>query len=334
VDLHAHVYVHDRPGPLFPDDTALLAGTTTVVDAGSSGWRTFDDFKKRIIDKAQTRVLASLNIVGTGITGTDAENDTSDMDPQKTAEKIRQYPDIIVGIKTAHYLRPGWTAIQRAVEAGRLSGRPVMVDDKIFTNSGRDTRAKLLDYLRPGDMHTHMYNDRQITLIDRFTGKVEPYMWEARRRGVLFDLGHGAGSFLWPVAAAAMAQGFPPDSISTDLHAANVLLIQPDMTNCISKLLSLGMTLQDAIRRSTMNPARQIHRFPELGTLGVGRTADIAVFQLETGVFAYKDAWEMKRMGTKKLECVLTVRGGKVVYDVNGLSFPEWDKAGDYGVIQ
>ncbi len=333
IDLHAHVYVKDGSGSLFPDDTALPAGTTTVVDAGSSGWRTFEDFKSRIIDHSQTRVLVFVNIVGLGITGTDAENNTEEMDPAATAAKIKQYPEIIVGVKTAHFLRPGWAAIKRAVEAGRLSGTPILVDDKILTDSERSTREKILDALRPGDMHTHMYNDRQIELVDRFTGKVQPYMWEARRRGVLFDLGHGAGSFLWPVATRAMAQGFAPDSISTDLHAANVLLIQPDMANCISKLINLGMTLPDAILRSTLNPARAIHRFPELGTLGVGRTADVAVFDLQTGVFAYKDAWEKKRMGAKKLQCVLTVRDGKVVYDENGLSFPEWDKAGDYNVI-
>ena len=229
-----------------------------------------------------------------------------------------------MGIKTAHFGLPGWDAIKRAVEAGRLSGRPVIVDDKIFTNSGRTTREKLLDQLRPGDLHTHTYNDRQLELIDRFTGKVQPYMWEARRRGVLFDLGHGAGSFLWPVATQAMKQGFPPDTISTDLHAGSVLIPQSDMPNCISKLMNLGMGLQDAIRRSTVNPAQAIRRFPELGTLGEGRVADVAVFELQTGVFAFKDSWGHKLLGTKKLECVLTVRDGKIVYDLNGLSFPLW----------
>ncbi|MBI3697238.1 MAG: amidohydrolase/deacetylase family metallohydrolase [Acidobacteria bacterium] len=333
IDLHAHVYVKGGSGSLFPDDTALLAGTTTVVDAGTSGWRTFEDFKSKIIDKSRTRVLVFLNIVGGGITGDDAENNTEDMDPAATAAKIKQYPNLLVGIKTAHFMRPGWTAIRRAEEAGRLSGTPIIVDDRILTGTERNTREKVLDVLRPGDMHTHTYNDRQLELVNRFTGKVQPYMLEARRRGVLFDLGHGAGSFLWPVATQAMAQGFPPDSISTDLHAANILIIQPDMANCMSKLINLGMSLQDAVLRATVHPARQIHRFPELGTLGVGQTADIAVFDLQTGVFAFKDAWSKKYMGTKKLECVLTVRDGKVVYDQNGLGFPEWDKAGEYGVI-
>jgi dihydroorotase len=171
-------------------------------------------------------------------------------------------------------------------------------------------------------------------LIDRFTGKVQPYAREARERGVLFDMGHGAGSFLWPVASRAMAQGFPPDSISTDLHAESILSVQSDMPNCISKMMTLGMGLQEAILRSTVNPARAIHRYPEVGTLSVGSSADVAVFNLETGVFAFMDAWHTKRLGTKRLKCVFTVRDGRIVYDLNGLAFPLWTTAGEYKVIE
>jgi dihydroorotase len=173
-----------------------------------------------------------------------------------------------------------------------------MVDDRILTDSGRTTDEKL-KIMRPGDLHTHLYNDRQLEVLGRFSGKLQPSMVEARKRGVLFDLGHGSGSFLWPVAVHAMEQGFPPDTISTDLHAESIMIPQADMTYCISKLMTLGMKLQDAIARSTINPARAIKRFPELGTLGEGREADIAVFELKTGVFAFKDAgakncWERR----------------------------------------
>jgi dihydroorotase len=330
VDLHAHVYGYE--GSLLPDDTALIAGTTTVVDAGGSGWRTFDDFRQTVITHSRTRVLAFLNIVGHGMQS-EFESDPNDMDSEATARKIAQNRDVIVGIKTAHVGGVGWTAIQRAVQAGRLSNTPVMVDDKIFTNSGRTSREKLLDQLRPGDMHTHTFNDRQLEVIDRFTGKVQPYIWEARRRGVLFDLGHGAGSFLWPVASRAMAQGFLPDTISTDLHAESILIAQSDMPNCISKMMLLGMSLPDAVLRSTVNPAKNIHRFPELGTLNEGAVADVAVFALRSGVFAFKDSWHVKRLGTKRLECVLTVRDGKLVFDRDGLGFPLWSTAGAYEVI-
>jgi len=331
IDLHAHVTGYGNS--LFPDDTALVTGVTTVVDAGGAGWRTFDDFKTRIIDQSQTRVLAFLNIVGRGMGGAEVESNVEDMDPRATAEKIRQHPSLIVGIKTAHFALTGWTAIDRAVEAGRLSGTPVIVDDRILTNTGRTTREKLLDRLRPGDLHTHTYNDRQLELIDRFTGRVQEYAREARRRGVLFDLGHGGGSFLWPVATRAMAQGFPPDTISTDLHGSSILIPQSDMPNCMSKLMTLGMSLEDAVARSTVNPARAIRRFPELGTLGAGQVADIAVLALREGVFAFKDSWGKKLLGNRKLECVLTVRAGRIVYDEDGLSRPLWSTMGDYQVI-
>jgi dihydroorotase len=319
IDLHAHVYGY--PESISPDDTALPAGTTTVVDAGGSGWRTFDKFRRTVIAGSKTRVLALINIVGAGMVGAAAESNVEDMDPVRTGAAIRANRDRIVGVKTAHFAGTGWVAIDRAVAAAREGGVPVMVDDKILTNAGRTTREKLLDHLRPGDLHTHMYNDRQLEVVDRFTGKLQPWMQEARRRGVLFDLGHGAGSFLWPVAASAMKQGFAPDTISTDLHGSSILGPQSDMPNCMSKLMLLGMTLPDAIRRATVSPAQAIGRLPEIGTLGTGREADIAVLRLESGVFALKDAWGAKRLATRRLRADMTIRAGEIVYDADGRAF-------------
>jgi dihydroorotase len=313
IDLHAHVFGYE--GSLSPDETALPAGTTTIVDAGGSGWRTFDEFRRTVIARSKTRVLALLNIVGKGMIGEPYESDISDMDPARTAETIVRNKDTIVGIKTAHFAKPGWTAIDRAVDAGRRANVPVMVDDKIFTNSGRTTKEELLDHLRPGDIHTHMYNDRQIELIDRFTGKVQPWMAEARRRGVLFDVGHGGGSFLWPVAERAVGGGFLPDTISTDLHKGSLRIQQSDMPNVMSKMMLLGMSFPEVLVRSTVHPAKEVGRYPELGTLGIGKVADIAVLAKRTGVFAFTDSWPAKRLGTRRLECVLTVRDGKVVYE-------------------
>jgi dihydroorotase len=182
----------------------------------------------------------------------------------------------------------------------------------------------VLDILRPGDIHTHLYNDMHLELLDRFTGKLQPYMAEARSRGVLFDMGHGGAGFLWPVAARAMRQGFAPDTISTDLHPNSIMMPQVSMANCMSKLMALGMSLQDAVLRATANPARAINRFPELGTLGEGRIADVAVFELRSGVFALIDSSRKKMLATRKLEPVLTVRNGKIVADVKGLSFALW----------
>lgn len=328
IDLHAHVYGYG--GSIFPDDTALFAGTTTVVDCGGAGWRTFDEFKETVIDKVKTRVLSFINIVGHGMIGERYESDVSDMDSEKTAAKMAQYPEVIVGIKTAHFSGKGWPAIDAAIKAGEISGKPVIIDDKIFTNTDRTSKEKLLEKMRPGDLHTHTFNDRQIEIIDRFTGKVQPYVWEARKRGVLFDLGHGGGSFMWPVAAKATAQGFYPDTISTDLHTSSIMGPKSDMANCITKMMALGMKLTDAIERSTVAPAKAIHKFPELGTLSEGKEADIAIFRIEKGVFALMDAWTKKKLATEQLNAILTVRAGKIVVDVEGLGFPEWQEAGDY----
>jgi dihydroorotase len=320
VDLHAHVFGYE--GSLTPDDTALPAGTTTIVDAGGSGWRTFDEFRRTVIAHSATRVLALLNIVGAGMVGEPYESNVDDMDPAATSAMILKNRDVIVGIKTAHFAKPGWSAIDRAVEAGRRANVPVMVDDKIFTDSQRTTEEELLKHLRPGDIHTHMYNDRQLELIDRFTGKVQPWMIEARKRGVLFDVGHGGGSFLWPVATKAIQQGFLPDTISTDLHSSSILMQQSDMPNVMSKMMLLGMSLEDVILRSTVNPAREIGKYPEIGTLGAGKIADIAVLENQNGVFAFKDAWPAKKLGAHRLDCVLTIRDGKIVYDRDGRTFP------------
>jgi dihydroorotase len=330
VDIHSHQYGYS--GALFPDDVALPAGTTTVVDAGGPGWRNFEDYREKILRRAKTRVLTFINIVGLGMGGN--ESDVEDMDPQATARKILEYPDLIVGVKNAHFGGHGFISVERAVEAGRLSNRPVILDNNILSWTGRDTRTKLLEKMRPGDLHTHFYNDRHVEVLDRRTGKIQPFMHEARKRGVLFDLGHGGGSFLWPVADRAMRQGFPPDTISTDIHATSILATQSDMPNCMSKMLTLGMELKEVVYRSTVTPARAISRFTDIGTLGEGKEADVAVLDLEDGVFAYHDAWEMKRLGTRRLANVLTVRAGEIVYDRDARAFADWSGGGSVDIAR
>jgi dihydroorotase len=320
VDIHSHQYGYS--GALFPDDVALPAGTTTVVDAGGPGWKNFEDYREKILRRARTRVLTFINIVGLGMGGN--ESDVADMDPQATAKKILEYPDLIVGIKNAHFGGQGFVSVERAVEAGRLTNRPVILDNNILSWTGRDTRTKVLEKMRPGDLHTHFYNDRHVEILDRQTGKIQPFMYEARKRGVLFDLGHGGGSFLWTVADRAMRLGFPPDIISTDIHASSIMTTQSDMPNCMSKMLALGMELKEIVYRSTVTPARAIKRFPDIGTLGEGKEADVAVLEIEEGVFAYHDAWEKKRMATQRIANLLTIRAGEIVYDRDGRTFADW----------
>ena len=343
IDIHVHVYPHRGPnGPtwqwsIIPDAHSFRVGVTTLVDAGTAGADHFDDFRTKWIDRSQTRVLAWLNIAA-GSMG-DAEQDPRQFDVQRAAHTLAAHSDVLVGIKTAHYwtrdpwddLHTPWASVDAAVEAGERSGRPIMVDFWPRPPE-RSYPDLILKHMRPGDVHTHVFAQQFPILTP--DGGVYDYLWQARDRGVLFDLGHGGASFWFRNAVPAIEHGFPPDSISTDLHAQSILSVQSDMPNCISKMMTLGMGLQEAILRSTVNPARAIKRYPELGTLGVGSNADLAILNLESGVFAFTDAWRKKRLATKRLECVFTIRDGKIVFDMNGLAFPLWNTAGDYGVIQ
>lgn len=329
VDIHVHVYAgtglrgaYCGDLSVYPDGHTFRSGVTTVVDAGSAGWRNFPDFKDRVIDRARTRVLAMLNIVGRGMGGGKIEQDTSDMDPKATAEMARRFKDLVVGIKTAHYAAPDWTAVDRAVEAGRLADLPVMVDFGSFRPE-RPFQKLVLEKLRPGDLYTHTYL-AAVPMLDE-DGEVLPYLFGARKRGVIFDLGHGGGSFVFRQAAPALRQGFPPDTISTDLHVGSMNAGMKDMLNVMSKMLNLGMPLEEVILRSTWRPAEVIRR-PELGHLTPGAPADIAVLSLRKGNFGFVDVYGGRLRGTQKLEAELTILEGKVVWDLNGLTREDWNR--------
>jgi len=327
VDIHVHVFAgtgergsYAGDNSLYPDGFTLRAGVTTIADAGSSGWRSFEDFKQRIIDRSRTRVLALLNIVGYGMRGEKFEQNLSDMEAKPTADMALRYKGLIVGIKTAHYAGPEWTPVERAVEAGTQANIPVMVD--FGTNHAERPLAELVTRkLRPGDIYTHAFSGLRNELDE--SGRVNPGMWEGRKRGVIFDVGHGGGSFAWRIAVPALKEGFLPDSISTDLHIGSMNSGMKDMLNVMDKFLAMGMPLDDVIGRSTWNPAREI-RHEELGHLSVGAPADIAVLRLETGTFGFVDMYGARLRGTQKLTCELTLRDGKVVYDLNGMTRPDW----------
>lgn len=327
VDIHVHVFAgtgerasYAGDNSVYPDGFTFRVGVTTVADAGCSGWRNFDDFKQRIIDRSQTRVLAFLNIVGHGMRGPNFENDVTDMEAAPAAEMAKRYPGLIVGFKSAHYAGLGWTSVEHAVAAGAMAGIPVMVDFGP-DHPERPLYDLLTSKLRPGDIYTHCYSGLRHELDD--SGKVNPGMTEGRRRGVIFDVGHGGGSFAWRIAVPAIRQGFLPDSISTDLHIGSMNSGMKDMLNVMSKFLALGLSLEDVILRSTWNPAREIHH-QELGNLSVGSPADIVVLRRETGSFGFTDIYGARLDGNQKLTCELTVHNGKVVYDLNGISRPEW----------
>jgi len=333
IDMHVHVfygtdmdsYIANGPTSVAPDGFTFRAGVTTVVDAGSSGWRNFPLFKKQTIDVAQTRVLALLNVAGTGMFSRFQEQDVQDMNPVMIAHMITKlYPEILVGIKAAHYWGD-FSQVDKAVEAGKLAQVPVMVDfgEHQPPNSIEDLFFK---HLRPGDIFTHTYsygpNNRE-TVVDE-NGKVKPFIFEAQKRGIVFDVGHGGGAFQWRQAVPAMQQKFYPNTISTDLHTQSMNGGMKDMLNVVSKFLAMGMPIQDAILRSTWNPAQVIGR-KDLGHLTVGSEADVAVFSLRPGNYGFLDVRGVKYPAKQRLEAELTMRAGKVVWDLNGIAAPTYD---------
>ena len=318
VDLHAHFYGYSAS--ILPDAHCLPEGTTTAVDAGGSGHLTFDDFNEQIIAPAITNVFALLNIAGEGMVG-EPEQDLDGMDSELTALKIAQRPDLIVGVKVAHYMGPGWEPLDRGIQAAEENGVFVMVDQSpIHTRPMNDM---ILEHLRPGDMVTHCYAlSKPMTDIH---DKVKPHFIEARERGVQFDVGHGAGSFSFRIAKAAIEQGFLPDTISTDMHRASILANQATMPETMSKLLAIGMELPEIIRRSTWEPAQAIGH-PELGNLGQTVPADIAVLNITEGEFGLVDNGTDNRVykSDKRIVCEMTIKNGQVVWDKNGRSRDDW----------
>jgi dihydroorotase len=336
LDIHTHVYpFHPTPKSyiegLNPDAHLFPAGVTTTVDAGTAGWKHFLDFKENTIDRSRVRILAFLNIACKGMVDAESEQTVNDLNSEIAASLAQAFPEIIVGIKTAHYWTRlpwdadhlPWTSVERAVEAGQMCGKPVMVDfwprppDRPYPDL-------LLRKLRPGDIHTHVFA-QQFPILST-AGKVNDFLFEARQKGIIFDLGHGAASFWFRNAVPAWRDGFPPDTISTDLHMGNINGPVVSMLNTMSKYLSMGMPLFEVIQRSTDLPAQVIRR-PDLGTLNIGAEADVAVFKRLQGSFGFADCGRTRMTGNQKLECLLTIRAGQIVYDPTGLSMPDWEDA-------
>ncbi len=323
IDIHTHVFVGSKPATfadgfssLSPDDFTFRSGVTTVVDAGTSGWRNFPVFKEQVIDQSKTRVLAFLNIAGSGMSGSPSEEDVNDMDSRMTSLTVKKYPDIIVGVQIGHYAGNEWTPFERALEAGRLSNTPLLVECHLPQLSLEDQLSRM----RPGDILTHAFekvSERMPVTDDQ--GKVRPFVLEAQKRGILFDVGHGGAGFWFSVAITAMKQGLLPNSFGTDLHRFSMNSGMKSMLNVMSKYLNMGMSIEDIILRATWYPAKSIKR-EDLGQLSEGAVADVAILSLQQGKFGFIDAGGNRLDGDRKLEAELTIRAGKVVYDLNGLA--------------
>ena len=333
IDLHVHVFhttgiagAWAGDSSVKPDAFSFRTGVTTMVDAGSSGWRNFETFRHTVIDRARTRVLALINIAGFGMITDITEQ--ADFDPEEVATLARKHADVVVGVKSAHYQKPDWLSVESAVKAGTAANIPVMVDFGYFAKE-RPFYQLVLEKLRPGDMPTHCFRG-PVPWADS-KGKLYDYLYAARKRGIKFDVGHGGGSFVFRNAAPAIAAGFYPDSISTDLHTGSMNGAMMDMPTTMSKMLALGMPLADVIRASTSNPADQIKR-PELGRLSVGAVADVAVLRVLSGDFRYRDASEGGVTGRQRIVADLTLKDGRVVWDWNSLTGDDYrEKGPTYG---
>ena len=327
-DFHFHCYagpegaVREDHMTVFPDPFTFQNGVTTVGEAGSSGWRTFPDFKRRVIDRSRTRVLAFLHIVGSGSASSRVQ-DLSDMDATATAEQAVRYRDHVIGIKTADFEGPEWAPFDRALEAANSAGLPWFCDTGAL-RSERPIAEFMQRRLRPGDIYTHIYAAMRGEVDS--DGRPVPSLWEGRKRGVLFDVGPGGGSFLLRSVKKFLKEGFVPDIISSDRHLGSSAprYFMTDLLGVMSRFLNMGMPLESVIQCATWNPARAARR-EELGNLSRDAPADIAVLNLEKGNFGFVDMYGARLKGTQKLVCEMTVRDGKIVFDRNGISRPDWD---------
>ncbi|MGM0506061.1 MAG: amidohydrolase/deacetylase family metallohydrolase [Bacteroidota bacterium] len=337
IDLHTHVYFGTTDNlqanshvSLPADAFSFRAGVTTMVDAGSSGWKSFEHFKETAIDRAQTRILAFLHIGSVGMVSRYEAQNVDDMNPVMTAYMItRMYPEIIVGVKSPHYWGD-FTQVEKAVEAGNLADVPVMVDfgGTIPPNPPNSIESLFMDYLRPGDIFTHAYSYQtrgRETIVDE-DFNVKPFIFDAEEKGIVFDVGHGGGALSFRQAQPAIEQGLLPMTISSDLHIYSMNSGMKNMANLLSKFMAIGMSLEEVITASTWQPANVIQR-PDLGHLSVGAEADIAVFNLREGNFGFTDVRRTKVYGDRKLEAELTFRAGRLVWDLNGRSMPLWEDA-------
>ncbi len=332
IDIHSHnfhgtepdAYLSNSFTALPPDGFSFRAGVTTLVDVGGAGWKNFETFKEQTIDRSKTRVLSFLNIVGGGMKGGEQEQDVSDMDAEMTGMVAKRHPEV-VGIKVAHYAGPDWKPVDRAVEAGEIANIPVMVDFG-GTIPPLPLDSLLLHHLRSGDIFTHTFGHvpGRIPIVNE-RGKVRDYVWEAQKRGIIFDVGHGGGSFLFRQAIPAMKEGFRPNTISTDLHTGSMNAGMKSQINVMSKFLNMDMKLNEVIAASTWNSAQAIKQ-DNLGHLSEGAVADVAVLNVQEGDFGFIDSGGYRMDGNQKMECELTIRAGKVVWDLNGISRPYWIK--------
>jgi dihydroorotase len=324
IDIHEHDFYGTDPSRHYcngtksikPDGVSFPSGITTVADAGSSGWKDFPDFKKQIIDQSKTRVFAFLNIVGAGMRGGAYEQDTSDMDVEKSVAITNRYHKYIVGIKLAHYRGSSWKPVEEAIKAGRISGLPVMID---FGNSPSPMPISELftRYMRKGDIYTHCFaalKGRE-PIVDSSTNHVKTFVWEAKNKGIQFDVGYGEISFSFVQSIPSADEGFFPNTISTDMHNSSRYKMK-SLLEIMSEFLAMGMSIPEIINAVSWNPAKAIHH-EELGNISVGAVADIAILNISNNKMIFYDFSGHSLEGREEFKCTVTIRKGDIVYKSN-----------------
>jgi len=318
IDLHTHVFPYVGPYGIEPDPYFVSRGVTTVIDAGTSGAFTFPAFQRYTIERAATRIRALLHVVSIGMVAGSTPNmgeleDLRYCDPKLAAKVASENRDLIVGFKirfSKQYTGPNdLEGMKRARAAADEAELPLM----IHIGGSYTPLPELLALMNKGDVVTHSFNSHPNGLLDA-SGKLVPEILEARRRGVLIDVGHGAGSFSFDVMEKCLAEHFLPDTISSDLYSANINGPVYDLPTTLSKFLMLGLDLGEVVERATVHAARVFNFGAEIGTLKPGAEADIAVFELQEGAFTFTDSDGKTRTGRQRLAPVATVRGGRLFH--------------------
>jgi dihydroorotase len=319
IDLHAHIYAGVTSWGVRPDAPCLRSGVTTVVDAGSAGWTMLQGFRWYVHQPSRVRALCFLHVSGVGLVNAWVHEcaDLSHVHPETVGAHVAENRDFVVGVKVRQGIQQvganGVEPLRLAIRAAEIaSGTGGAVPVMCHIADGIPLRD-VLELLRPGDIVTHCFQGKGVegeNLTDA-RGKVLPEVIDARQKGIVMDVGHGGGSFRWEVAEAALAEGFLPDVISTDLHAYNLHGPLYDMATTLTKLLYLGLPLEKAVECATVAPARAIGR-PELGTLKVGSPADLAIFRIRSEPVTLWDTHLHSRKWDRRLRVEATVRGGAV----------------------
>ena len=322
IDLHTHVYWGVAPLGVEADPNCLRRGVTTAVDAGSAGASTFPGFQRYVIDISLTRIVAMLNLSAIGMAhdagfGAEAVGELEEIrwsNVDRAIEVARAFADVITGIK----IRLGRDLVgpdpehtrevlRRARKVADTIGKPVMV----HPGDSAVPLEDILDRLVRGDVVTHVYHGRSEGVLDE-QGRIRRCVTSAMDRGVNFDVGHGQGSFTWRVAHRAVDQGLTPGTISSDIHAWNIAGPAFDLATTASKLLHLGLSLPEVVRRVTTTPAACIGRSDELGTLKRGAVADVSVFRLAEGEWHFHDTEGVEEIGGLRFEPVAVIRAGRL----------------------